>query len=214
MQEEEDDDNSLTDDGANYLAIVFTSGLVQIWLYDSRILWQMRKRKILCCPAFVRSPVAETGSRATCLASCFAPARSKAAMAAAVKGDFGKIVSGGRKENLGVASRTHLPRPRRERPRGSGWKKMRVCKLQARSLAGNYYTTIRAQKEQENKKKNKKDGRVPVAEMKAARRGRNKNWKRDRELQWEKEEDERLHRRTFSSRQKRGGGKKGRKGRR
>ena len=37
VQEEEDDDNSLTDDGANYLAIVFTSGLVQIWLYDSRI---------------------------------------------------------------------------------------------------------------------------------------------------------------------------------
>ena len=205
----EDVDADETDSTKVHLAIVFTSGLVQVWLYDHDVSTQDTKE---CDKLLTRlcslTRVAKTGSRATCLASCFTlrSGSSAAISAARESSNFGRIAAtgeGGAKSHGGIENNSERAkakaRKRKEREENGGPKRVSGGKL-----LHDYQERKRSKKN----KKAKKNGKDSAASGKDEKKqGRNRNWKRDRELAWEKEEDERLHRKNIQqAAAKRGGG--------
>jgi protein MAK11 len=222
VQDDKDEDEDEDEASVTHLAIVFTSGLVQVWVYDPAV---DVSDENTCGAVLTRlcslTRVAKTGSRATCLASCFAlRPGSKAALAAAkAKGNFGKIVTGGDggdKSRGGIENKSFKAKAKK-------WKRKRqeesseASGASAKRVSGGklLHDYQERQKNKKNKKKNKKDEKDGAGKDGAGKKGgRNKNWKRDREMQWEKEEDERLHRKNNqqnAAKRGGGGGKKGKK---
>ena len=141
---------------------------------------------------------------------------------AKAKGNFGKIVSGGDggdKSRGGIENKSAKAkakkRKRKLREEGGDAAGTSAKRVSGGKLLHDYQER---QKNKKIKKKNKKDGRDGKdgggKDSVGKKGGRNKNWKRDREMQWEKEEDERLHRKNLqqNAAKRSGGGKKGKKG--